>query len=317
MMILAVFALGAALGTNALLAKLLTPSPAKLAAARGSGVPVLASTGASEGAPETPQPVAGSRVATVGDKQLRHYLDPIKKRNIFDSEANKATPKAVAVADDGEVTKKSELDAKLISTMEAVDPKWSTALITAGGRGPFVYMIGEQLLTAKIYDIKRPDGENCARVIVENGGELEYIDACEASSNGRKTAGVAPTSADTTKGGRHTYSIKDLGDGKFEIPPGDLEYAMSNLDQLGREARVVPNFADGQPNGWKVFSIRRTSALRQMGIKNNDVLTAVNGHDLSNTEKALEVYSKLQSEKSFSVEVLRNGTPMTLEYEVR
>ncbi len=80
---------------------------------------------------------------------------------------------------------------------------------------------------------------------------------------------------------------------------------------------MVPNFADGQPNGWKVFSIRRTSALRQMGIKNNDVLTAVNGHDLSNTEKALEVYGKLQSEKSFSLEVLRNGEPMTLEYEVR
>jgi type II secretory pathway component PulC len=54
-----------------------------------------------------------------------------------------------------------------------------------------------------------------------------------------------------------------------------------------------------------------------MGIKNNDVLTAVNGHDLSNTEKALEVYGKLQSEKSFSLEVLRNGEPMTLEYEVR
>jgi general secretion pathway protein C len=86
---------------------------------------------------------------------------------------------------------------------------------------------------------------------------------------------------------------------------------------MAREARVVPNFADGQTNGFKVFAIRRNSALRKMGLKNNDVLTSVNGYDLSNTEKALELYGKLQAEKSFSLEILRNGEPVTLEYNIR
>ena len=96
-----------------------------------------------------------------------------------------------------------------------------------------------------------------------------------------------------------------------------MKYALDNLDKMAREARVVPNFADGKTNGFKVFAIRRNSALRNMGLKNNDVLTSVNGFDLSNTEKALEIYSKLQSEKSLSLEVLRDGQPVTLEYDIR
>jgi general secretion pathway protein C len=54
-----------------------------------------------------------------------------------------------------------------------------------------------------------------------------------------------------------------------------------------------------------------------MGLKNNDVLTSVNGFDLSNTNKALEIYSKLQSDKNFTLEILRNGEPMTMEYSVQ
>jgi general secretion pathway protein C len=319
MMILAVFALGAALGTNAMLAKVLTPSPAKLAAARSAAAPSVVADAARGGdgadVPEAPEPVLSAQAG--GKKLLAHYLSPIKRRNIFDSEANPdAAPPTPGPQDPDEVTKKSEINATLISTMEAADPSWSTALIAAAGKGPAVYMIGEQILTAKIRDIKRPLKDQCARVILENNGELEYLSACD--EKGKKPKAVASKAKDKKKpGGRHKYSIEDKGNGKFDIPQGDIDYVLGNLDKLGREARVVPNFADGSPNGWKVFSIRRTSALRQMGIKNNDVLTAVNGHDLSNTEKALEVYGKLQSDKSFSLEVLRNGEPMTLEYEVR
>ncbi len=319
MMILSVFALGAALGTNAMLAKLLTPPAGKLAEARSS-VPAIVAvnpTGESaESAPADPQAVATARAP--GQKLLRHFLDPIKRRNIFDSEANPdATPSGPVDGDPNEVTKKSDLNATLISTMEAADPKWSTALIAAAGQGPAVYMIGEQLLTAKIRDIRRPLKDQCARVILENGGELEYLSACDEKGRKKATPTAAKEAKPAKRGGRHKYSIEDKGNGKFDIPQKDIDYVLGNLDKLGREARVVPNFADGQANGWKVFSIRRTSALRQMGIKNNDVLTAVNGHDLSNTEKALEVYGKLQAEKSFTLEVLRNGEPMTLEYEVR
>jgi general secretion pathway protein C len=315
MLILTVFALGAALGTNALLAKLLTPSPAALAAARSAGSSVATAEELATEPPAVPEPVATSS-GSQGKKQLRHYLDPIQRRNIFDSEAS-ATPIKEPINVGDEVRKKSELDATLISTMEAADKKWSTALIAVAGKGPAVYMIDELLLTATIRDIKRPDKANCARIIVLNGGELEYISACDEKKRRGPKASAAKSDRPKKKGGRHKYEVKDLGNGKFEIPQSDIDYALGNLDKLGREARVVPNFADGRPNGWKVFSIRRTSALRQMGIKNNDVLTAVNGHDLSNTEKALEIYAKLQTDKSFTLEILRNGEPMTLEYDVR
>ncbi len=78
----------------------------------------------------------------------------------------------------------------------------------------------------------------------------------------------------------------------------------------------MPNFFDGETNGFKVFAIRRSSPLRRVGLKNNDVITKVNGHDLSDTEKALGIYEALQDETSFTVEILRGGEPLVLTYEI-
>lgn len=92
--------------------------------------------------------------------------------------------------------------------------------------------------------------------------------------------------------------------------------ATPDQEQRTREARVVPNFVDGQTNGFKVFAIRCDSGLSQIGVKNNDVVvTNVNGHDLPDPGKALETYEQLQDETSFTVHLLRDGEPMVLTWE--
>ena len=157
-------------------------------------------------------------------------------------------------------------------------------------------------------------------MIVIREGNKEYIDAGDAKKKTKK-ADKKKTTKKTKKpkkSGRHKWTgIRKAGDNKYTIDQSEVDYALGNLDKLSREARVVPNFQDGATNGFKVFSIRRNSALRKMGIKNNDVLTGVNNFDLSNTQKALEIYSKLQTEKSFRLDILRNGEPMTMEYDIQ
>jgi general secretion pathway protein C len=322
--LLAIFALGLALGTNAFFARQLTVSPERLAAAK-AGAPasrtatVAAEDGTGDGSAElalsTDAKAPRTRARKVG-----FWKDPIVRRNIFDSTNALAGKPPEGPKDpnaDGEVDKVSEIEATLIATSVASDPIWSTALISTEA-GVNVYRIDEEILDATIKDIQRPTLERAARVIVLRGGELEYLEA--GGKKKKKPASGATKKGKTKpkKGGRKTWDgIKKTGDNKYDIPEDDVKYALDNLDKMAREARVVPNFADGQTNGFKVFAIRRNSALRKMGLKNNDVLTSVNGFDLSNTEKALEIYSKLQAEKSFTLEIMRNGEPVSMEYDIR
>jgi general secretion pathway protein C len=327
--LLALVAFGLALGTNAVVARLMIVDAGRLASVREGGPDRVAGR---SGDPDrgdagvVADAQAGSpsrRSTSFGPRRLNYFQDPIVRRNLFNSEAG-PTPPGPDPGPRGPEVPKSEIDAVLISTAVADDPVWSTATLSVSSKSAEPYRIGDALADATVIDIRSPwldvDGEHHpARVIVLRDGKEEYIDA-----GGKPKAGARrkPKKDDKEKpvrrSGRHTWDgIKDLGDGKYSIDQSEIDYALSNLDKLSREARVVPNFSDGQTNGWKVFSIRRNSALRKMGLKNNDVLTAVNGMDLSDTEKALEVYSRLQSDKSFSLEILRNGEPMTLEYNVQ
>ena len=323
--LLAIFALGLALGTNAFIARQLRVSPERLAAARaGAPTSTTATAAADEGADadggaEPDDAAAEAREPRTRARKIGFWQDPIVKRNIFDSTnalAGKPPEEPKDPSADGEVDKVSDLAATLIATSVASDPIWSTALISTDD-GVDVYRIDETILDATIKDIQRPTLERAARVIVLRDGTLEYLEAGDQKKRTKPTPG-AKKDTKPTKPGRKTWEgIKKTGDNKYDIPEDDVKYALDNLDKMAREARVVPNFADGQTNGFKVFSIRRNSALRKMGLKNNDVLTSVNGFDLSNTEKALEIYSKLQAEKSFSLEIMRNGEPVTMEYDIR
>ncbi len=110
--------------------------------------------------------------------------------------------------------------------------------------------------------------------------------------------------------------IKELGDDHYSIARSEIDYALSNLDKLAREGRMVSQGLGNDTKGLRVFSILGQGALRKMGLENNDVLTQLNGFELSDTRSALDVFSKLQSDKRFSLKILRNGEPMTLEYTV-
>jgi general secretion pathway protein C len=299
------------------------------AAEPGAGAPA-AEPG--EPAPPSGAPAPLRRGEPAGPKSLAYYQDPIVRRNLFDSANALAGTRPAASGADGGDARPSDLEITLIAASVAEPAIWSTALLIVSGAPAEVFQVGEEVLGARIHSIERPWFEedqtvvppklvhHPARLWLLRDGQYEYVDqGGTASARGGSATKSADEGEPAPKAttGAHQYGVKELSPGKFEIPKADLDFALGNLDKLQREARVVPNFQDGASNGFKVFSIRRNSVLRQMGVKNNDVLTGVNGFDLSNTEKALELYSKLQNESHFRLDILRNGEPMTLEYDIR
>ncbi len=367
LLVLALVALGFALGTNAVLARFLIVDPDRLASAK-AGAPTHPGTRPSEsppagdtGAAPSATDLAGGQAA-VGEGDgvatadapgpsapdvnpldrsrlgVDWWKTPILHRNLFDSTNSLAanpdagTPGEAVI--DGDCTRKSEMSATLIAISVASDPMWSTALVSmaSGGAALALYRIGDALADATIKDVMRPvpefddggrlTGMKPARLHILRAGACEFLEAGTAmgkpTSAATKTEPLPGKDGLAAATGKHDWAgIRELGPGEYAIDKAERDYALANLDKLGREARLVPNIQDGSTTGFKVFSIRRDSALRKMGVQNNDVVTAVNGQPLNDMNNAMGLLSKLASETNFTFEIQRDGKPMTMRYAIQ
>lgn len=97
----------------------------------------------------------------------------------------------------------------------------------------------------------------------------------------------------------------------------DIEEATQDMNKLLTQARLVPNFTGGVADGFRIFSIVPASLFEKVGLKNGDILHGINGVELKDPEKALQVYQLLKDNDRFVIDLMRAGQKMTLNYEVR
>ena len=67
----------------------------------------------------------------------------------------------------------------------------------------------------------------------------------------------------------------------------------------------------------RLFGIRPTSVWAKLGLRNSDLVIAINGHALSNPTQALEAYSEVKDADRFTVELERAGVTQIRAYFVK
>ena len=208
---------------------------------------------------------------------------------------------------------KTSLRVKLLGTMVSVDPNWSLASIQdLNSQDSATYMVGDQVQGAEILEIQRE------KVIIRNNGRKEFIDA-DASGGALAYAPPIRTSTpvmEPGQGGDLGAGIQAIDENNYNIPRQDVDNALSHLNELAMQARIVPAFKDGQSEGFKLFSIRPDSLYSKIGIVNGDVIRRINGYDMNSPEKALEVYQKLRDSSRIDIELDRNGSIIHKSYNI-
>ncbi len=68
--------------------------------------------------------------------------------------------------------------------------------------------------------------------------------------------------------------------------------------------------------GYKVAPGKKPAFFNSVGLKNGDVLTELNGRDLSNPQQALEALRILQEAEELDLVLLRNNEPISLSIEI-
>jgi general secretion pathway protein C len=265
-----------------------------------------------------PKPVP-HMAAPVSQTVYNKEFEEILKRNVFCSgcppiiKKVEATPSGPPPPAEPQRT---TLPLKLLAIMfSPKDPMWSMAIIrdtdekTSGAFG-----LGMRIRGAKVIDIQE------TRVDFDVNGRQEYIELFDkgpapAAPVAAAAAPAAPSSdplaAELDKG------VKKTGEHSYEVQRSTVDSLLGNMSALSRAARIVPEVKDGRAAGFRLFSVRPDGPFAKIGLQNGDVISAINGLEMTTPDNALMVYTKLKSASHLSVGLERNGQKITKEYNIR
>ena len=111
--------------------------------------------------------------------------------------------------------------------------------------------------------------------------------------------------------------IRRLSPNRYAIDRVTMDSNMQNPAKLFTEMRAVPNLQNGTSDGFKLSEIQPGSVFQQMGLRDGDVVTSVQGQSVNDPIRAMMLMQQLRNRSSISVSVMRNGTPLNLHYQIQ
>ena len=96
------------------------------------------------------------------------------------------------------------------------------------------------------------------------------------------------------------------------IPRADLDRALGDFAALSQDVQV----AQQPEGGFRLAAVRPGSFFDRIGLRANDVVLRVDGRPINGIDDASAAYAWLRVTNKFSVEVLREGRPVTLRYVI-
>jgi len=112
-------------------------------------------------------------------------------------------------------------------------------------------------------------------------------------------------------------SVKRGPNGTFVMDQREVLASTKNMSQVLMQARALPYVEGGKTVGFRINEIVPGSIYTKMGLQNGDVIQRVNSQELDNPAKFFQLYQGLQNERSIAIDLIRNGQPQTLNYEIR
>jgi type II secretory pathway component PulC len=90
-----------------------------------------------------------------------------------------------------------------------------------------------------------------------------------------------------------------------------------DIEEVLKRAVIEPYLVGGKTIGLKITGLEKVECAASLGLKNGDVIRSVNGHPLTSTEKAYEVFKEARSRSDMRVELLSDKKTKTLLFLLR
>jgi len=259
---------------------------------------------------------------------------PILRRNPFDSitgplDGNTPSPQPVAAED---TNPEEEPDAetsegdpkcgfgKVILISASTDPAWSFAAIDDGSGQSTLRRQGDEISGHTLQQVAWDtvwftDGSNksCQLKLGDDGP------ARAKSTPKRRTRRRRPTRRRSSRRLSDTQlkKISKISDTEYNVERSLVDELIQDQAALMKSARITPVKEGGQVVGVRLRRVTDGTLLHSIGMRDGDTLRSINGFSLTDPQKALEAYGRLQSASNLKVEVTRDGKPTTIELNIQ
>lgn len=243
-------------------------------------------------APKFTGPLSQERAGMVPRKELSDYSS-VLERGLF------GEGKAPSAGDSSTIESSAYT---LIGTVEG--SSFAGAVLQDAANTQTFYRRNEKL----------PDGSEIVKVMRDritlrkpDGGtiDIQVVDDTRIVN----MASRGPASA---RGG-----VRQVGDDRFLVDQREVASSTENLGKILTQARALPFMENGKTVGFRISEIVAGSIYEKIGLTNGDVIQRVNAEDVSDPGKFFQMYQGLKDERRITIDLLRNGQPQTLNYEIR
>ena len=111
----------------------------------------------------------------------------------------------------------------------------------------------------------------------------------------------------SVKANRKTLTDNRNRAGITKLAKGYRDRLYKNPTSLAQVLQISPAQKDGEMLGYRVKPGSDRKQFAQLGFKTNDIVTSINGIELDEPSKALEIYKLMRTASEAAFVVNRNG----------
>lgn len=178
---------------------------------------------------------------------------------------------------------------------------------------PAIFKVGERACdVAEIVEV-RQDVVIIRNVLTSTIETLSFRKSADAPSAPPPSPLATPTPSVVS---RSTTGVT------VDVPKAAVDHYLLNLTDLLTSALATPHFRTtgaGAPvmDGFQLGEIKTGSVVEQLGLKNGDVITEVNGEKLDSLATVMRLAGQVQSLAQTKMLVLRAGKPLTFVFNTK
>ena len=100
------------------------------------------------------------------------------------------------------------------------------------------------------------------------------------------------------------------------VPRGLINQYTKNIDRIWKEISITPEKSGGGLIGFRVRKVKRYSVFEKLGLRQGDIITAINGYKIRDYGMVMEIFQSADTLDALTLKVKRGKRELELNYEV-
>ncbi len=230
------------------------------------------------------------------------YYKPTIDRNLFgtNSPEKKNEPPRINLAN----LEQTGLDLILVGTVLAANGPSYAVIQQKAPKIQGLFREGDPVSGAVLKLILREE------VVLRVGNKDEILRMNKGETN-KKALRVAAAP-------KRVESPRPSGGVRIVLNRNEIQAAVGNVGELMNQAQIGPHYKKGEnfASGLSVSSIKNDSIFKRMGLRDDDVITGIDGREIQSLDDALELHRSLKSSENVTLQVIRRGKEINLDYVI-